>query len=410
MGDSKGEKKIGQEFGEIRQAVDIDALNRFLKDNVPAISTPVEVKQFSFGQSNPTYILTDSSKKRYVLRKKPPGDLLSPTAHAVEREYRILKCINTHNESLDTSQYHGDHTLHPDSVPVPKVFCLCEDKEVVGTNFYIMEFVAGRIFTDVRMLEIPKADRKLCWLSALRTLAAMHRLNPNEIGLEGYGKPKDFYPRQLKALAHISNIQANTKDKDTGKPVGEIPGVKDLIGWFSQNLPEDENTICHGDYKIDNLIFHPTEPRIIGVLDWELSTLGHPLSDLGNLLQPFSLPCTNPKGVNDPEERERSYARGELFMPLGGLSDQVSPIPSKETLLKEYCQAAKRTYPIPSWTSCEAWAWFRLAVISQGIAARVAQKQASSAQAKVYATKFPQAAQAARTVIESNGKQPSAKL
>lgn len=140
------------------------------------------------------------------------------------------------------------------------------------------------------------------------------------------------------------------------------------------------------------------------MLDWELSTLGHPLSDLGNLLQPFSLACTNPQGVNDPEERQRSYARGELFMPLGNLPDDVSPLPSKETLLKEYCQAAARPYPIPSWTTCEAWAWFRLAVISQGIAARVAQKQASSAEAKVYATKFPSAADAARSIIQASGQ------
>lgn len=119
------------------------------------------MKQFSFGQSNPTYILTDSKGGRYVLRKKPPGDLLSPTAHAVEREYRILSCINKHNASLDASKYNGDVTRHPDAVPVPKVFCLCEDKSVVGTNFYVMEFVEGRIFTDSRMLEIPKEERKL---------------------------------------------------------------------------------------------------------------------------------------------------------------------------------------------------------------------------------------------------------
>lgn len=205
----------------------------------------------------------------------------------------------------------------------------------------------------------------------------MHRISPKAIGLEGYGKPSDFYPRQLKALSTISNIQGKTKDKDSGEEVGEIPGFKDLVGWFSQNLPKDENTICHGDYKIDNLIYHPTEPRIVGVLDWELSTLGHPLSDLANLMQPFSLDCPNPSAINDPEERKRSMERGEMYMLIGGLSDDVSPLPGKEQLMETYCKEVGRQYPIPGWVTCEAWAWFRNAVISQGIAARVAQKQVS---------------------------------
>lgn len=246
-------------FQDINGLIEICAAPRvpFAAENVPAISTPVSVKQFSFGQSNPTYILVDSTGKRYVLRKKPPGDLLSPTAHAVEREYRILSCLNKHNASLDCSakEYGGDTTKHPDAVPVPQVYCLCEDKSILGTNFYVMEFVAGRIFSDVRMLEIPdKEERFKCWFAALKVLSAMHRIEPNSIGLKGYGKPQDFYPRQLKALSGISMMQAKTKDTKTGKPVGEIPGFQDLVGWFSANLPQDENTICHGDYKIDNLV------------------------------------------------------------------------------------------------------------------------------------------------------------
>ncbi|CAO1618946.1 unnamed protein product [Parajaminaea phylloscopi] len=396
------EKKIGQEFGEVRQAVNVDLLNAYLQKNVPAIKTPVEVKQFSFGQSNPTYILTDAQGSRYVLRKKPPGDLLSPTAHAVEREYRILACINRHNQTLDASAYGGDVKKHPDAVPVPQVYCLCEDKAVVGTEFYIMEFVEGRIFTDVRMLEIPKEERRKLYHAALKTLAAMHRINPNSIGLEGYGKPSDFYPRQLKALGRISHIQSKIRDKETGEEVGEIPGFQGLVDFFKANLPADENTICHGDYKIDNLIYHPTEPRIVGVLDWELSTLGHPLSDLANLLQPLSLDCTNPAAINDIEERQRSLERGEMYILLGGLSDDIRPVPSKEELLQVYTTEAHRPYPIPRWATCEAWALFRNAVIGQGIAARVAQKQASSAQAKLYAAKFPAASDGVRTIIQKS--------
>lgn len=168
--------------------------------------------------------------------------------------------MNKYNRTLDASSYGGDYKLHPDSVPVPQVYCLCEDKSVVGTNFYIMEFVAGRIFTDVRMLDIPKEERVKCWDSALSTLAAMHRIKPNDIGLEGYGKPADFYPRQLKALGTISHLQAKTKDKETGKEVGEIPGFNELVGFFKANLPRDENTICHGDYKIDNLVGTTAQP------------------------------------------------------------------------------------------------------------------------------------------------------
>ncbi|PWN50149.1 hypothetical protein IE53DRAFT_379983 [Violaceomyces palustris] len=147
------QEKQGQQFGEVRHAIDKLALNKYLSENVPAIATPVEVKQFSYGQSNPTYILTDKKSKRYVLRKKPPGSLVSKKAHAIEREYRILQAVGLHNERLGSSD-------HRDSVPVPKVYCLCEQENIVGTSFYIMEFVEGRIFADLRMITLPKEERR----------------------------------------------------------------------------------------------------------------------------------------------------------------------------------------------------------------------------------------------------------
>jgi aminoglycoside phosphotransferase (APT) family kinase protein len=383
------------QFGAVRQSIDEESLKRFITSNEATkhIKMPLEVKQAAFGQSNPTMLLTDAEGQRYILRKKPPGKLVSKTAHAVEREYRIIKAIGQYNDSLANKRNDAR------AVPVPDVYCLCEDVSVLGTPFYIMQFVEGRIFTDARMLSLPKEQRRQCWYSALRTLANMHRIDPTTIGLGDYGKRQDFYQRQLRGLSMVSSMQAQVCDKDTGKEVGAIPHMDELIELLSAKMVADENGITHGDYKIDNLIYHPTESRVIAVLDWELSTLGHPLSDLANLLQPFSMPCPNPAQINDPDEVKRAQARGEMFMLLGNLTDEQSPVPQKAELMQVYCQSVGRVYPIPGWSFCEAWAWFRAAVISHGIAARVAGRQASSAEAKMYATKYPHAAQAALDLL-----------
>jgi aminoglycoside phosphotransferase (APT) family kinase protein len=201
------------------------------------------------------------------------------------------------------------------------------------------------------------------WFSALRTLAKLHKVDPKKIGLENYGKNSSFYPRQLKALSTVSTMQGQVPDADTGEPVGPIPHIEEITKWLSTNMAKDENCIYHGDYKIDNLMYHPTEPRVIAVIDWELSTLGHPLCDLGNLLQPFSLACPNPESVNDPDEVENARKRGEMFMLLGGLNPSTSPLPQKEELMKVYCEAAGRSYPIPNWRFCEAWSWFRVSAM-----------------------------------------------
>ncbi|KAE8226898.1 hypothetical protein CF319_g587 [Tilletia indica] len=419
--DSSDPKQEGQEFGKIRQPINEDNLNAYLSKHVPSIASPVEVRQFTYGQSNPTYILTDTKGARYVLRKKPPGTLLSPTAHAIDREFRILQAVGKYNDSLPSSSSSSSAKPHEDAVPVPRVYCLCTENEVIGTPFYIMDFVEGRIFSDVRMLSMPiYKDRLTAWKSAIRTIANLHRIDPMQIGLDGYGKRSDFYPRQLKALSTVAGRQAEAQDAETGEKVGPIPDMEKITNWFSKNLPADENRIVHGDYKIDNLIYHPTEPYVIAVLDWELSTLGHPLSDLANLLQPFSLDCTIPHSplseirqrLHDPEERINAVLeRGELILMMGGLEEleekvrreggeRVSPLPGKKELIRTYCEQVGRAYPIPVWTYCEAWAWFRLAVIAHGIAARVAKGQASSGQAQLYASKYPDAARSACVVIE----------
>ncbi|KAI8146910.1 kinase-like domain-containing protein [Fennellomyces sp. T-0311] len=368
----------GQATSGVRAGHELNekVLEAYLVANVAGFVAPLEIKQFKHGQSNPTYLLKDGNKQQYVLRKKPPGTLLSSTAHAVEREYRIIKALG---ESTD--------------VPVPKVYTLCNDKSVIGTPFYVMEFLKGRIFEDVRMPSIPYEERRKCWLSAMETLAKLHRVDFKGIGLGDYGKSSGFYDRQIRSLAKVSAAQAAAVDEETKQAVGPIPRLDELFAWFKKNQVADQATIVHGDYKIDNLVYHPTEPRVIGILDWELSTIGHPLSDLSNLLQPFYIPVnsgTIMKGFKNSTE------------PL--------PVPSADELMPTYCSAVGRPYPIDRWLFAVAFSFFRLAVITQGIAARVARKQASSAEAKTYAAMFKPVAALGLQIVDEGDLVTSSKL
>ncbi|KAG8929758.1 hypothetical protein FRC02_005106 [Tulasnella sp. 418] len=266
--------KIGGEYGDIREGarLNISALTSYVEQYAPSIQTPLNVKQFKFGQSNPTYFLTDSNAVKFVLRKKPAGTLLSPTAHAVEREYKVLKAIHDHNKRS---------TTHPDArVPVPEPIVLCEDTSVLGTPFYIMEFLDGRIFTDVRMPEVSMNDKRELWLAAIRALGALSSLDPDELGLSTLAARTPYFPRQVKSMGAVQVAQSKAVDPDTQKPVGSIPGSDSMILYYRSNFPDESRTgsrIVHGDYKIDNIIFHPTEARVIGILDWELCTLGSPV-------------------------------------------------------------------------------------------------------------------------------------
>lgn len=307
------------------------------------------------------------------MRKKPPGTLISNTAHAVEREYRIIHALGTMTD-----------------VPVPKVYVLCEDKQVIGTPFYVMEFLKGRIYEDCRMLSLPFEERKQLWYSAVETLAKLHRVDFKAIGLADYGRNSGFYDRQMKSLGKVSHMQAAVKDETTGQEVGPLPRIDEMFAWFKRNQVKDQATIVHGDFKIDNMIFHPTEPRVIGVLDWELSTIGHPLSDLSNLLQPFYVPASH--GSDD----------GNRVVGMLGFKDSKEPlpIPGADELLQHYCHILGSPYPIPQWKFAVAFSFFRLAVILQGIAARVARKQASSAQAASYASRFKPVAQIGLDIVD----------
>ena len=238
--------------GAVRQPIDLGSLGTFIKNNVPEIRLPIELKQFGFGQSNPTYQIIDNFGAKWVLRKKPPGQLVSRTAHKVEREYRVI------------------HALEETDVPVPKAICLCEDENIIGTPFYIMSFLEGRIVEDASFPHVTAIERTEMWKDAVRTLAKLHRVDPTSVDLSTFGKPTGFYDRQIVTFQTVSDSQAKVKDVETGKPVGEIPRMAEMLDFFKdhQTQPKDRGTIIHGDYKIDNLVYHETEPRVIGILEY----------------------------------------------------------------------------------------------------------------------------------------------
>ncbi|KAJ8324660.1 hypothetical protein O5D80_006903 [Batrachochytrium dendrobatidis] len=347
-------QSLGNETSEIRQEqvyyhvtpFDLAKLGLYLAKHLPpsfGLVFPLTARQFKFGQSNPTFLVADAHGHLLVIRKKPPGTLMSQTAHAVEREYWVLDSLYKHRSSDQTTW-----------VPVPQVYLLCQDHSVLGTPFYAMEYLNGRIFENILIPSVISVEnKKKYFYSAIDTLVRLHCIDYRKAGLEEYGKSGGYYQRQLKRLHQVSQIQANIQDKN-GSNVGKLVHLDDSLAWLHKNIVADQITIVHGDYKLDNLVFHLEKPQIIGILDWELSTIGHPLSDLANFLMPWYF-----------SKRQSGMA--------SGLYDAVRPlsIPEANELIYHYCKQIGRPYPIPNWNFC-------LAVIAQGIAARVKRGQASS--------------------------------
>jgi len=314
---------------------DVLRLEEYMASHVESFRGPLTVAEFRGGQSNPTYLLEGSSD-RYVLRRKPPGKLLK-SAHAVDREFRVISAL-----------YGADF-------PVPRPYALCEDEEVIGTAFYIMEYVEGRIFWD---LDLPNANvdgRSALYDNVNETIARLHSFDYESLGLGDFGKPGNYFARQ------ISRWTGQYRASETGS----VKSMDALIEWLPDNIPQDDSaSIVHGDYRLDNMVIHPTRPRVLAVLDWELSTIGHPLADFTYHLMAWQMPDI---GIG---------STGLLGLDLDALG-----IPDEATYIRQYCERTGRSDGIQNRNFYSAFNFFRLAAILQGIAGRVRDGTAASAHA-----------------------------
>jgi aminoglycoside phosphotransferase (APT) family kinase protein len=339
---SNFEHFIGTQAVSEKQAFDVVALSAWLDRNLPGFCGPLTVESFKGGQSNPTYKLNTPTQS-YVMRAKPgPVAKLLPSAHAIEREFAVMS------------------GLQGTDVPVPRMYCLCEDETIIGRAFYVMEFMLGRILWDQTLPGMSTQERGAIYNEMNRVIAALHTVKFAERGLAAYGKPGNYFERQIGRWSkqYVASITQ------------PIPEMDQLMDWLPQHIPamaraEHMVSIVHGDYRLDNLMFHPTEPRIVAVLDWELSTLGHPLAD-------FSYHCMAwhiPPGA---------------FRGIGGLDVVSLGIPTEEEYIRLYCERTGLTTPDAlkaDWNFYLAYNLFRIAAILQGIAKRAQMGTAASAQA-----------------------------
>lgn len=323
------------------------ALAEWMAANVADFSGPLTVEQFKGGQSNPTYkLLTPNGS--YVLRRKPPGPLLKG-AHAIDREVKVLR-------GLEKAKF-----------PAAHVHALCTDDSVIGTWFYVMDMVEGRVFWDATLPEVRSDDRPAYFDAMNSAIAALHQIDPETVGLGDYGKPGNYFERQIGRW---------TRQYLDDELAGRDPAMDELIAWLPANIPHgEESAIVHGDFRIDNLIFHPTEPRILAVLDWELSTLGHPLADFAYNAMMYHMPP-------------------HIVAGLVGSDLAALKIPYEDEYVAAYCERTGRT-SISNYPFYTAFNFFRLAAIFHGIKGRAIRGTASSAQAQERARAFPELAKIA---------------
>lgn len=324
------------ELTAVREAHRFDEakLASYLARHVAGFAGPLRVRQFDGGQSNPTFRL-ESGGRHYVLRKQPPGELV-PSAHQVDREFRVMKA------------------LEDSPVPVPKMLALCNDPQVIGTRFYVMEWVAGRVFADLRLPGLQPAERRAIYLDLARVLAKLHQVDPEQGGLADFGRPGNYYERQI----------ARWSRQYQASKLADIEPMDKLLAWLPQNIPDASRTvIAHGDFRLGNVILHPTEPRVVAVLDWELATLGDALADLGYLCQ--------------------DYHADDAGGGLGGADLAALGIPTEAEMVAEYCRHAGMTH-IEHWPFYLIFNIFRTAVIIQGVYQRGLAGNASSSTALAY--------------------------
>ena len=345
--------------GPPRAGCELDAarLGRWMEANVAGFRGPLTIEQFNGGQSNPTYQV-NTPRQRYVVRRKPPGEVLNG-AHAVEREARVLSA------------------LAATTVPVAQLHGLCTDESVIGSSFFVMEMVEGRIFWDATLPEVGRDERSRYFDAMNETLAALHRLKPDAVGLGDFGRAGNYFERQISRWSkqYLDDVEA-----------GRDPSMDRLIEWLPANVPPDDETrVVHGDFRCDNMIFHPTEPRVLAVLDWELSTLGHPLADFANHAMMFRMPP-------------------DIVAGLAGADLAALGLPSET----EYLEAYLRRLGRPALGEREyafliAFNFFRLAAIFHGIKGRVIRGTAASAHARERVKSLPKLIALARQSMEACG-------
>ena len=335
--------------------LDTARLAAYLQANISGFKGPLKLQKFAGGQSNPTFLLESPSGK-YVLRRKPPGQVLQ-SAHAVDREFRVIAA------------------LAATDVPVAQAIHLCSDDEVIGSMFYLMSFVPGRTFWDAALPELRTEQRPAIYDAMNRTLAALHAVNVDAVGLGDFGKPGNYFERQISMWTRQYRLSETEN----------IPAMNFMLDWLPANTPPDDGRLCliHGDFRIDNMIFHPREAEVSALIDWELSTLGHPMADLAHYCMSMRLP-----GLSDMKG-------------LGGKDRTELNIPSEEDFIARYCERTGLNR-IEHWPFYLAFSYFRLAAIVQGVMKRALDGNASSKKALDVGKMARPLAEMAVAVLESN--------